>query len=176
MAKKGRRKFRRYLRGAVNADLSGGTLAAKSLSSADFPDVVTETTWVSSVIARWTMDNWTSGDGEGPLLIGLAHSDYTNDEIEEFIENTTSWEVGNLVGQEQAKRKIRMIGTFDNRPATGPDDAIVLNDGKPIRTKCGWMLNTGQTVNLWAYNTGSQTLTTAPRIRGYGHANLWPRG
>lgn len=169
---KRRRRFRKYLAGKVNTNLSAGMLAAKDLSSVDFADSVTESTWISSVRATYSMINFTKTANSGPCLIGLAHSDYSNAEIEAWLENVSSWEQGNLVQQEVAKRKIRIVGTFDV-PAS-IEESTRLNDGKPIRTKCGWMLMTGQTVQLWAYNMGTAAFFTAPLINAYGVAHLWP--
>ncbi len=51
---------------------------------------------------------------------------------------------------------------------------IVLNDGKPIKTKLNWILQEGQTLAFVGYNMGSvQVQTTTPDVRILGHANLW---
>ncbi len=137
-------------------------------------DTVTERTYLSSVVLRWALKNFTQGAGDGPIMVGVAHSDYTSAEIEEWLENLSSWKEADLIGQEVAKRKIRMVGVFVT-PAT-VNDAAVLNDGKPIRTKCGWILTQGQTLRVWAYNLGTSALaTTVPDVRAEGHANLWPK-
>ncbi len=133
--------------------MSLGTLAGQTLVSALFDNVVNERTFVSSVVAKYDITNWTKGTDKGPILVGLAHSDYTDAEIEEWVEDADSWNEGNLVRQEIAKRKIRQVGVFET-----PDDAnetLVLNDGKAIRTKCGWILLQGQTLRLWVFNLGA---------------------
>ncbi len=171
--KKGR--FRPYLKGQIDFELALGTLAPKDLISAPVGDSVTEEIWLSSVKATWTMDEFTEALNQGPIMVGVAHSDYANAEIEEWVENLASWERHDLVGQEVAKRKIRKVGVYSwvDSTATGQ---VALNQGKPIRTKCGWMLGSGQTVRIWAYNMGSVALaTTDPNIQCQGHANLWPR-
>ncbi len=173
-AKAGKRRYRRYLKGVIQNRFTLGTLAATTLLGDDISDAVTERAWLSSVVATWSMDQFTQGAGDGPILVGIAHSDYTDSEIEEWVEQTSSWEEADLVAQEVAKRKIRRVGTFG---ATGAQlSGVVLNDGKPIRTKCGWMLSSGQIIRLWAYNQGSSALaTTSPAVVTAGHANLWPR-
>ncbi len=52
-----------------------------------------------------------------------------------------------------------------------------MNDGKKIHTKCGWYLATGQTLRLWIYNLGAQSLsgTGNNTVHGRGVAHLWPR-
>ncbi len=166
-----RRKYRRYLKGAIEEDFALSTLAANTLLSDVVGDVVTEKAWLSSVRAVWSLKNKTIG--QGPILVGVAHSDYTDAEIEQWVEQLTSWDQGDQISQEIAKRKIRRIGTFGEAGDSLSVD--VLNEGRPITTKCGWMLITGQTVRLWAYNSGNAALsTTSPTVTVSGHANLWP--
>ncbi len=166
--------FRKYLRGAISMDFSLGTLASKDTVTIDNTDSVVEKAWVSSVKATWSMASYTPTVGVGPIVVGVAHSDYTATEIEEWLENTGSWEEASQVSQEIAKRKIRIVGTFEVPAAS--TETIPLNDGMQITTKCGWMLRTGQTVRYWAYNRGTAAIaTTVPIVNIEGHANLWPR-
>ncbi len=170
-----RRRYRRYLRGAVEEDFQLGTLASKTLVAQVVGDTVTESTWLSSFVATWAMSEFTVASGDGPIVVGIAHSDYTATEIEEWVENSDSWNIASEVEKEISRRKIRRVGVF-RAAAAGGLGAAVLNQGRPVRTKCNWMLNTGQTVDLWAYNTGGSALaTTDPQITVSGHANLWPR-
>ncbi len=173
MARKTPRR-RRYLKGVIENRFTLGTLAPTTLLGDDISDSVVERAWLSSVKATWSMDQFTEGAGDGPILVGIAHSDYTDAEIEAWVEQTSSWEEADLVAQEVAKRKIRRVGTFGQ---TGPAlSGMVLNGGKPITTKCGWMLASGQSIRIWAYNSGSSALaTTSPAVVTSGHANLWPR-
>lgn len=173
--KRRRRRMGKYIRGQVDENLPIGTLAARTLSVAGFDESVTERTFVSSMVASWSLSDWTTGQNIGPLLVGVAHGDYTAAEIEEVIENTGSWNEGNLVSQEIGKRKVRIVGTFRSANTDGSGTAV-LNEGRPITTKLGWILLTGQTLDLWAYNLGSAAFaTTDPDLHVEGHANLWPR-
>ncbi len=174
MGNKPKRRFRRYLKGVIQNRFTLGTLAATTLLGDDISDSVTERAWLSSVTATWSMDQFTEGAGDGPILVGIAHSDYTDAEIEAWVEQTSSWEEADQVAQEVAKRKCRRVGTFGQ---TGPSlSGTVLNNGRPITTKCGWMLSSGQSIRIWAYNQGSSALaTTSPAVVTAGHANLWPR-
>ncbi len=176
MPKKGRGKFRRYIRGNVDEQLGLGTLASRTLVATAFDETVQDRCYVSSLIASWAMRQLTPALGQGPIMVGVAHSDYVASEIEEFIENTGSWSEGDLVSQEIGKRKIRIIGIFQSEgDATAPTMAT-LQDGKKIRTRLGWILNQGQTLDLWAYNLGTASLaTTVPEIQLQGHINLWPQ-
>ncbi len=166
-----KRKFRPYLKGQIEIDLALGTLAADTAVTEAVGDTVTEQAWLSSVKCVYALQDFTATTGDGPIVVGVAHSDYTQAEIEEWIENSSSWERYDLIAQEVAKRKIRRIGTFQQLAAA--ENTEVLNDGRPITTKCGWMLGTGQTVQFWAYNVGL-ALQTGSQVQIRGHANLWP--
>ena len=174
MAKKGRRRYRRYLKGQINHDLVLGALVSDTVTGSNVADTVTETTWCSSVKATYALQGFTAATNDGPVQVGFAHSAYSDAQIEEYLESSASWEVGNLTQQEIAKRKIRSVGIFDAPPAT-PEQATTLNDGKPITTKANWMLNTGQTLRFWAYNTGQGTMIAGASVFVHGHANLWPK-
>ncbi len=153
-----------------------GTLAARTLVSAPISDTVQERTLVSSVVTAWAISDFTSAAGTGPFAVGVAHSDYTDAEIEAVLENTGSWDEGDLVQQEVAKRKVRRIGVI-NTPDGAATKSFVLNDGDPIKTKLNWILTQGQTLRIWVYNLGDAAIaTTDPDITVSGHANLWPTG
>lgn len=172
-----RRKFARsrYLKGKVNNDLLITTLAAETLVGENVTDVLTEKAWLSSVKLAWAMDTFTPADNRGPIMVGVAHSDYSDAEIEAWIENQASWEQNDKIGQEVAARKIREVGIFQTVDLSS-SEAAVLNDGKPITTKCGWELGTGQTLKIWAFNLGSVAVAASvPIIHAIGHCNLWTR-
>ncbi len=166
----------RYLRGNVDEELSLGTLASKDVVGAVFDETVNERTLVSSIDAMWTMENFTSADGVGPIVVGVAHGDYTDAEVEEYLEDAGQWNEGNLVAsREVAKRLIRQIGVFPAAPGGGVGSAV-LNEGKPIKTKLNWILLQGQSIRLWAFNTGTGPIaTTVPVVRANGHVNLFPK-
>ncbi len=170
-----KRRFRKYLKGSLNEQLSLGTLAGKTLSSAVSAGVLLEKAWLSSVKATWAVSEWTPSAEDGPILCGVAHSDYTSAEIEAWIENEAgSWSESDMVQQEIARRRIRRVGVFQTL-VSGSSHAWTMNDGRPIHTKCGWQLRTGQGVRMWVYNMGTGAFeTTDPNVFVEGHANLWP--
>ncbi len=174
MAKrKGRRRRRRYLAGVIDEEMNLGTLSAKTVQREAFDETVAESTWISSIDGVWSLKNFTAGADDGPIMVGIAHSDYTATEIEAFIENAGAWSEADLVSQEVAKRKIRIVGIFAE-PASAAE-AVTLFDGVKKKTKCGWMLSTGQGLALWAYNLGDSNLaTTTPDVHLNGVAHLWP--
>ena len=177
MAKHGRRRrsMGRYIRGNVDQQVDAASLAATDVVGAAFVGVVDGRTLATSAVLTWTIQNWTDQNGSGPLICGLAHNSYTDAEIEEWIESTGQWNIGSLVAQEINKRKIRQVGAFASPDA--PSDLLVLNDGKAIKTKLNWMLEEGQTLRMWVFNSGTLAVAgaTDPRIRVTGHINLFPK-
>lgn len=171
---RGRRKFTRYIRGNIDLTFSLGALAGADVITQAVQDSVEERAYISSVRATYTLKDLTITADAGPLHMGVCHSDYSDAEVEEWLELTTGWAEGDLVSREIAKRKIRRIGSF---VAAGQALATqALNDGRPITTKCGWVLTTGQAIRFWVYNSGTAALaTTVPDVTVQGHANLWPR-
>ncbi len=179
LAKRGRgRRMGKYIKGNVDEGVVLTTLAAKTLVSALFDETPDEEVFCTSVIATWSIAEFTANAGDGPILVGLAHGDYSDAEIEQVIENTGSWSRGDLVSQEIGNRKVRIVGKFDlsNVGAnvfTGP---AALNDGMPVKTKLNWGIITGATLKIWAYNLGTSPLAdTAPVVTANGHANLFAR-
>ncbi len=174
---KRRRRMGKYIRGNVDETLNLGTLAAVTLVGAAFDESVNERTYVSSVKAIYTLDLVTAAAGVGPLMVGVAHSDYSDAEIEEWIENAGSWNEGDLVNSlEIGKRRCRRVGVFDPSGEVTTAATIALNEGRMITTKLGWTLLQGQSLRQWAYNMGTVAYgTTNPSFRMQGHVNLWPR-
>ncbi len=174
MAKKGTGRPRgRYIRGNVDERIAITTLGSETAAIAVFDDSVKERSLISSLVVSVAMRDYTPAAGVGPIMVGISHSDYTAAEIEAFIEQSGSWNEGDKVAQEVAKRQIRMLGQFETAGLDATQEAA-LNDGMKFKTKLNWILNAGQTLNLWAYNSGSAAVsTTVPDIEMEGHANLW---
>ncbi len=163
-----RRKFRRYLKGKLDETLPLGALAASALFTQAVGATVNERTFVSSMVADWSTSEHTPD--QGSMRVGVAHGDYTTAEILAWIENTGSWNEGDKINQEIAKRLIREIGVFSGALAQE-----TLNDGKKIQTKLGWILLQGQTLRLWVLNEDDTILTTGTDVIVGGHVNLWPQ-
>ncbi len=170
---KRRRSMGKYLKGNVDERLDIGTLAGATLVLSTFDDAVVERMLVSSLKATWSLSDVTALENAGPLLVGIAHSDYTAAEIEEVIEAVGSWDEGNKITQERMRRQVRIVGQFSDQGALRTQ---VLNEGRPITTKLNWILTTGDTLDVWAYNLGTAAFsTTDPQIHVEGHVNLWAR-
>ncbi len=173
MAMHGRRKYRRYIKGRIDFELALGTLTGNNVLGGLETNVLTETAFLTSVKATWALKDLDPQPSDGPIWVGLAHSDYTDAEVEEWIEEGASWDAGDMVATREINRRlIRQVGVFQNvSSATGTE---VLNDGRPITTKCRWGLTTGQTVRFWVYNSGNGALVSGAILHVNGHANLWP--
>ncbi len=176
MAKHGKKGSKRsmanYLKGIINETLSLGTLAARTLISDIFDDVVSDSTLVASVEAIYSLRNFTASADDGPIQVGLAHSDYSDAQLQAVLDSVDSWSQADLPAKEIANRKMRSVGVFEIPTAAQLN--AVLNDGKPIKTKLNWRLESGQGLRLWAYNVGTSNLaTTVPVVTCDGHANLF---
>ncbi len=164
----------KYIRGDVDESLALGGLAPKDVTADVFNETVIERALISSLVATYSMSNFTVATNSGPIMVGIAHSDYTAAEVEEFIENAGSWDEGDKLAQEIGKRQIRIIGVF--RQVGQSLGATTLNEGLEIKTKLNWILNTADTLKLWVYNLGSAAVaTTTPVVHCFGNANLWMR-
>ena len=164
--------MRKYLRGHVEERLSLGALGSTTLIGNNFDDTPNERTLISSLVARWSLSDYLASSNRGPVVVGVAHGNYTDAEVEAWVEVAGSWNEGSKIEQEIAQRLCRFVGVFSGDAVKAGHD--VLNDGMPIKTKLNWILNQGVTLRLWAYNTGSSALESDPELNVFGHANLWP--
>lgn len=166
----------RYIAGQVDDEVTLGTLGSNTAVLDLMSETVNERTYVSSVDVIHALHGLTPAAGDGPILVGFAHGNYQLAELEEWIEQTQSWNEGDVVGtREIGRRLIKRVGIFPSAVGDGNGNAV-LNDGKPIKTKLGWILTQGQTIAFWAYNTGGSSLaTTSPVYHVQGIAHLWPR-
>lgn len=156
------------LKGNVDEAVALGALAARDVVKADFDEGVDEEAFLTSIEATYTLEGHTAG--EGPIMFGLAHSDYSDAEIEEYIETTTSWQRGDLVAQEKTRRRIYIIGTFAGDAVTEK-----FNDGKPVKTKLKLPVISSARLSLWAYNLDANVLTTGSQVLANGHCWIAPR-
>ncbi len=160
-----------YLAGNIDLDLGLATLAAKT-GVVSVTKIVQEKRRVSSISCRYSLSDFTVAANTGPILVCVAHSDYSLAEIEAWIERAGSWSMSDLIADEVRQRKVRRIGIFPTPSTAG---GSVLNEGRPIRTKLNWVLITGQGLQFIAYNLGTGALvTTSPNVNMQGTAHLWP--
>ncbi len=168
--------MRLYVKGIIKETFALGTLAGQALVSGTVSDTLGEVSTITSIVCRYSMRSYTPADDDGPILVGFAHADYSDAEIEEVIEIADSWNRANKIDLERSRRLVRQVGVFAPS-ANDPLAPQVLNDGKPIKTKLNWTMQSGQTLKFWAYNLGSSALaTTVPDVFINGHANIFMKG
>ncbi len=165
MAKHGKRS--RLFVPRIDGQIALGALGASQMIRTNLPNNVDRPVWVISIDVIVTANGLTQGAQKGPVTIGVLHGDYSSAEVEEWYEEAASWITANKIGQERARRKIRTIGTFEI-----DDTDAIMNDGKPMRVKCGFALAAGETIGFWAYNTGDVVLTTGGTVNINGKAFL----
>ncbi len=101
------------------------------------------------------------------MLIGVAHSDYTDAEIEQCVEALGAWTSADKIAEEQSKRLVRILGTLN-----GNEVAEGLWDGRQRKFKLNWRLADGQALNFWAYNSDPAALSGNTSLNVDGHANI----
>ncbi len=169
-----RANFSKYISGAIDNRLTMSALAANTLVGANITQVTIDTCRISSIRCTYSLSNFTPAQNIGPITVGVAHSDYTDAEVEGWLESAGSWDRGNTTAREVRSRMCRILGTFRVEPGSTNATVHVLNHGRPIKTKLNWLLTEGQTVKFWAFNGGSSAVTTSvPNFEALGDANLW---
>ncbi len=168
MPRKGHgRKRVRLIKGNMDESVALATLAANT--GILMPtDVVSERSFLLSTEAMYGVRGQTAG--QGPLRLYWAHSDYTLAEIEEFIELQTGWQEANQQSQEVARRKIRIIGEFQ-----GTTEDEVMNEGRKLKTKLGFIVNATQGLNMIVYNDSGASLAGGAIVEVKGHCWIKPQ-
>ncbi len=151
MAKARKRRFN-LRKAKTTAELPLATLATDTAVKVALVSAADGPYRCMSVTLTWVLKGLTSG--EGPITVGLAHSDYTVAEIKEAIESAGAISLGSKIEQEQGNRLVREIGTFDSNLSSA------LNEGEPIKTRLNWRMNVGDTPVAFAYNNDDNSLTT----------------
>ncbi len=174
-ATKGQRRanFSKYIDGVIDDRVTAATLAPNTLVGLNVTKVTIDTCRISSIRATWSLLNFTPVNNS-MVVVGVAHSDYTDAEVEGWLESAGSWDRGNTTAREVRSRMCRIVGTFRIGATGSAADVAVLNDGRPIKTKLNWLLTEGQTIKLWVFNGGAAAYaTTVPVLEVQGKANLW---
>lgn len=144
-----------------------GTLADQTAIAEIFDNVADGKTFLVSIHAAYALRGLAVG--EGPIIFGVAHSDYSATEIEEYLETTGSWKTGDKIAQEQARRKVRIIGLFD-----GNTQDEKFKNGEIQKTPLKFTIEEAQSLKLWAYNKSGAALTTGAVLTADGSVWLKP--
>ncbi len=145
-----------------------GALAAGDVISAAMTAVSANRYRVVSVIASYALTDL-GAQIDDTQQFGIAHSDYTDAEIEECLEATAAIDIGDKVAQEKANRLVREIGTIV--PGTISAGGAGFNDGRPVKTRLNWMIGIGDTLRLYVRNGSGAVYTTGATLKAKG--NLW---
>lgn len=157
---------RRILPLNYSEQISLGTLGAGQALAQDFDDNVNDRMYAVSADVIVSMEGHTAG--EGPLVCILAHSDYTGTEVLEWYQATQAWDLGDMIAQEQRRRKCRLIGVLP-----GDQENEVLNDGEPVRVPLKFYLESGKTLAQVLINNDGSALTTGTVVHYDG--KIWAR-
>ncbi len=153
----------------------GASDLAKDVLTADTAD---DNFIATSIELAYSMDIEQAAEPNnvGPIHIGLAKSDYSDAEIEAWVENASGFTRANLIQQEISKRHIKHVATFTlPQLAAAEQVSVEVNDGKPIKTRLNWRILEGTTISVWIYNAGTsaipassgQVLTSVGQINGF---------
>ncbi len=159
---KGRRRYN-LRRVRSTSGLTLGTLGSTTVLTIGLTGASDSQYRLISVKLNWDLIGQTAG--EGPIIVGIAHSDYTVGEIKEALESTLSISQGDKIAAEKSNRLVRIVGTFGGQPN------VPLNDGKPIRTRLNWLMTIGDQAVVFAYNDSGSALTTGAVVNVNG--DVW---
>ncbi len=165
--KKGRRKFN-LRRVRINTQTQCGALATQDLIAAAMINTSANKYRIITVKASYSWVNIAAVADDG-MTFGLAHSSYTDAEIEECLEAVTSIDIGNKVAQEQANRLVREIGAIESVDVVS--GSRVFNDGRLTSTKLNWLIGIGDTVQLWVRNASGTVWTTGSAL--FVNGSIW---
>ncbi len=142
----------------METEVALSTVSENNAVIADiFSAVLTEDLWMISADLTWTLQG-TITDGEGPLGFGIAHGDFSADEIEEYLNLSLTGPFDKINNEKNSRgRYIRRVGRFPQHNADAPSNQF--NDGKPIKTKLNWMNESGQNTAIWCENQGAGATT-----------------
>ncbi len=152
----------------VASSLAVGALATLDVISADLTAAVTDPLRVVSVDCSYNIADLAAFIDDGQEF-GLAHSDYTDAEIEECIEAFNSIDLGNKIAQEQANRLVRTVGFFQ-AGGVSTDSSLSFNNGRPMKTKLNWRLSIGDSIRIWIRNGSDTVYTTGSNLLVVGNA------
>ncbi len=153
----------------VNTSFALGTLGVTTWLKSVLLANLTQEIYAISADLNWSLSNLTSV--QGPIIVGLAHGDYSVAEIKEWFQasNTLS---GDQIEQEENRRKCRDAGMFETS-ATVALGHVGLKDGKTVRTQLKFRIEESKDLVAWAANLGAEALSiTDPIVEVYGKVYL----
>ncbi len=165
MAKHPKRRSRRRFnlrRVRVSPELALAMLASDTVLKTVLVGTYASTYGCMSVSLTWSLTDLTANDD--PVIVGLAFSDYSVTDINVCIEAAEAIDIGDKIGQEKANRMVRIIGSMNEVRES-------LSEGRPIKTKLNWLIPIGKAIEVFAYNTSDDPLTTGAFLNCDG--DMW---
>ncbi len=158
MSKRARKRDKNFVAISFEGQLALGTLSnAIVISGGIFGAVFGEDIFVVSADLLFTLRDLTGG--EGPIKVGLAHSDLSVTEINEAI-TVELTDPDDIITKERLSRPVRTVGIFTSDTAASGGQTNRLEDGTKIRQKLMFSIGDGFTLDMWAKNQSGATLTT----------------
>ncbi len=157
----------------IESSLAVGALAASDVTSSALTATSANKYRVTSVKCSYMIADLPAL-ADGGYQFGIAHSSYTAAQIEEAIEATGAIDIGNLVSQEQANRRVREIGTIGGSQGTAVGGEILYNEGRPVKTKLNWNIGIGDTLVMYVRNGSSVIYTTGALLKSKGEMWVTP--
>lgn len=142
-----------------------GALANNAAVGTALADTLVSDNLLLSIKCVHSLRNMTAA--EGPVSVGVCIDDYTDAEIAEAILAQGAWDQSDREIQELARRRVRIIGIF---PVDYAD--MVLNDGRPLKTKLNWKMFEGETLKFFVFNNSGAVLTTGGIYNVLGNAYM----
>ena len=152
----------------VTTVISVGALAAGDVTEVALTDVTTSSIRIMSVDFAYSLANLGAAIDDSQEF-GLAHGDYTATEIEECLEANESINRNDKIADEKANRIVRTIGIMTGDGIAGA--GLSFNDGRPMKTKLNWAIDTGLALSFWIRNGSGSVYTTGAQIAVVG--NMW---
>lgn len=146
----------------VQKQLALSTLADETVLGGGVGSAFPQSVYALSAKLTWAIRGHTAG--EGPILVGVAHSDLEVSEIKECIDSQWSGIWGDdLIAAEQARRPVRIVGQF-----SGVGTEETLGDGREIKTTLKFSVADGKALQIFAMNKSGAALTTGTIVECVG--------
>ncbi len=150
----------------ISTQYAVGALTVNNLTSGVLGPTLTDDYRVTSIDGVWSM---IGVDGEGPITVGVAHGDYTAQEIEDCL-LASQTRPGDKIAMERSNRLVRVIGVFDQ-----DQNPEKLNDGRKIKTRLNWRLDGDADgiigLQVWSFSQFAGTLTGGALLKFQGVFN-----
>ncbi len=153
-----RARDQKFVAISVEAEVPLSTLTENNAVIADiFSGVLTEDLYMISADLTWELEG-TLTALEGPIGFGLAHGDFSANEIEAYINLAITGPFDKVQNELNSRgRYIRRVGRFGKLDVSANQSQF--NNGLPKRTSLKWINESGQNLSMWVENQGAGATT-----------------